>query len=142
MTATEVPWSDVSTKMVRSWYRGVAERDWDYLRSIVDPEIIFVVADGFPSGGAYRGRQAVFDEFFSSSFAAWDWMRPEIETMLPADEGAVVVIGNYVGVTADTKTPFTVPFAHIWWVGSAGLRALRQYSDTAIMRDRIAGISE
>jgi len=40
---------------VRAWYGAITRRDWDTLRALVDPQMEFVVADGFPAGGRYLG---------------------------------------------------------------------------------------
>ena len=124
---------------VQAWYDAISARDWDTLRALVDPEIEFVVAVGFPAGGRYVGPSAIFDDFFPASFASWSAMRPEIDEIFAATEEVVVVRGRYVGRTRVTDTPFDVPFAHLWRARGGKLVWLQQYMDTAVLRDAVDG---
>jgi ketosteroid isomerase-like protein len=125
---------------VQAWYDAISERDWETLRAIVDPDIEFIVADGFPAGGRYIGPAAVFDDFFPASFTAWTVLKPAVDEIFAVDDAKVVVRGRYVGQTKETGTPFDVPFAHLWRTRDGKLTWLQQYIDTALIRDAIAGI--
>ncbi len=128
-----------STELVSQWYVAISGRDWDTLRAITDPDIDFRVADGFPAGGHYVGRSAVFDDFFPRCFREWSQFVTAVDEVIEADS-AVTVRGRYVGRTQRTNTPFEVPFAHIWRVSDDHqLRWLQQYADTSAIRDAIAG---
>jgi uncharacterized protein len=126
-------------KPVQTWYDAISARDWGTLRDLVDPEMEFVVADGFPAGGRYVGPAAIFDDFFPASFASWSSIKPEVDEIFAATDEAVVVRGRYVGRTSATDTPFDVPFAHLWRARDGKLVFLQQYIDTAVIRDAIAG---
>lgn len=126
-----------ATGLVDQWYVGVETRDWDLLRSIVHPEIEFIVADGFPAGGRYVGRGAVFDDFFPASFASWESFRPVVDEIFAADDSRATVRGRYVGRAAATGKDFDVPFAHLWRSRSGQLTWLQQYIDTALIRDAL-----
>jgi len=129
------------TDLVAKWYVAISSRDWDTLRAITDPAIDFTVADGFPAGGKYQGKDAVFDDFFPRSFQEWSQFTTEVDEIIEAQEHNVVTVrGRYVGRTLRTNTSFDVPFAHIWRVGEGHqLIWLQQYADTAVMRDAILG---
>ena len=124
---------------VQAWYAAVSARDWDALRALVDSDMEFVVADGFPAGGRYVGPSAIFDDFFPASFAAWSTITPTVDEIFAATGETVVVRGRYVGRTKVTDTPFDVPFAHLWRARDGKLVWLQQYIDTAVLRDAIAG---
>ena len=125
---------------VLSWYELMAERDWVGLRALVDPEIDFRVAEGFANGGRYAGAAAVFDEYFPGATTAWERMTPVVDQVIAAGEWTIV-LGRYVGVTRETKTDFDVEYAHVWRTDGKRLLELRQYADTAVFRDRVAGIT-
>lgn len=124
---------------VNAWYEAITAKDWDTLRDLVDPQMEFVVADGFPAGGRYVGPSAIFDDFFPTSFASWSSIRPEIDEIFAATGETVVVRGRYVGRTKATDNPFDVPFAHLWRARGGKLVWLQQYIDTAVLRDAIGG---
>lgn len=124
---------------VRAWYEAIAALDWGTLRGLVDPQMEFVAAAGFPAGGRYIGPEAIFDEFFPASFASWDTLTPEVDEYFAVDGEQVVVRGRYVGRTRVTATAFDVPFAHLWRVHDGNLTWLQQYIDTAVLRDAIKG---
>jgi uncharacterized protein len=126
---------------VKGWYDAISARDWTTLRQLVDPEMEFVVADGFPAGGRYVGPTAIFDTFFPASFDSWRAIAPEIDEIFAVSAGKVVVRGRYVGRTKVTDTPFDVPFAHLWKARDGKLVWLQQYIDTAVLRDAIEGRS-
>ena len=121
------------------WYRFIAERDMESLRALCDPDIEFIIADGFPAGGRWVGRDTVFDEFFPESFRAWKWLVPEVDEIFASEGDAVTVRGRYVGVTRETGTDFNVPYAHLWRVKGDRLCWLQQYVDTALLNQGIAG---
>ncbi|WIX98292.1 nuclear transport factor 2 family protein [Amycolatopsis mongoliensis] len=131
--------SNAALTAVKAWYSAISERDWTTLRSLVDPEMEFVVADGFPAGGRYVGPEQIFDTFFPASFASWSAILPEVDEIFAVAGENVVVRGRYVGRTKVTDTPFDVPFAHLWRARDGKLVGLRQYIDTAVLRDAIEG---
>jgi ketosteroid isomerase-like protein len=98
------------------------------------------VADGFPAGGRYAGRAAVFDNFFPASFTAWNTIAAQVDEVFAVEGNRVVVCGRYVGQTPDTETDFDVPFTHLWRVENERLAMMRRYIDTALIRDAIAGV--
>ncbi|ODU05465.1 MAG: hypothetical protein ABS81_07540 [Pseudonocardia sp. SCN 72-86] len=124
---------------VLAWYDAISARDWDTLRALVHPQMEFVVATGFPAGGRYVGPEAIFDDFFVRSFAAWNAITPAVDEIFAATGDVVVVRGRYVGRTKETDTPFDVPFAHLWRARDGRLTWLQQYIDTAVIQDAIAG---
>ena len=128
-----------AVETVEKWYRFIAERDFDSLRELCDPDIEFIVADGFPSGGRWVGRDTVFDDFFPQSFNSWKRLVPEVDEIFAADGDAVAVRGRYVGSTRETGTPFDVPYVHLWRVRDERLIWLQQYVDTAVIQAAIAG---
>ena len=121
-----------------AWYDAMPERDWPRLEALIAEDIDFRVAAGFPAGGRYIGRRAVFDDYFPRASRAWRTLVPVIDQAIPAGEHTVV-LGRYVGVTAVTATPFDIEFAHIWKTDGYQITELRQYVDTAVFRDILSG---
>ena len=105
--------------------------------AILDENIDWKLADGFPTGGRYRGRKAVFEEWWprhASQFSEW---QATPERLLDAGE-AVIALGHYRGVTKATGRSFEVPFAHVWWLRDGLIVALGQYTDTLLLHRALA----
>jgi ketosteroid isomerase-like protein len=135
----DAPVHDDALILVKAWYEAISVGDWATLRGLVDPEMEFVVADGFPAGGRYVGPSAIFDAFFPSSASAWNTLAIDIDEIFAVTEDRVVVRGRYIGRTKVTDTAFDVPFAHLWRARGGKLFRSQQYTDTAVLRDALDG---
>jgi uncharacterized protein len=124
--------------LVDRWYAAVAARDWSTLRELVHPRIEFIVAEGFPAGGRYCGRDAVFEEFFPASFRSWSAFAPVVDEVFSCDDAHATIRGRYVGTAAATGRAFDVPFAHLWRGRDGQLTWLQQYIDTALLDRALA----
>ena len=69
------------------------------------------MAEGFPSDGHYRGRQAVFEQWWPRHSALFPEWRASPDHFLDAGS-AVVVLGTYAGRAVGSERSFSVPFAH------------------------------
>ena len=82
----------------------------------------------------------MFDNYFPEAGKTWESLTPVIDKVLPGGE-YTTILGRYVGVTAETKTPFDVEFAHVWRTDGSRITELRQYIDTAVFRERLNGVA-
>lgn len=129
-----------ASALLSAWYAGVSVGDSDALRRLIGEGFELDIAEGFPHAGRYRGASAVFDGYFAGVREVWRSMTPVVEEILLAGDRAIV-LGRYIGVTRATATDFDVEFAHVWRHDGVLLLSLKQYADTAVLRDRIAGVS-
>ena len=98
------------------WSEG---RFWD--TSYYDPEIEFVISDGFPNTGTYRGLEGL-DAGFRGWLESWRDMRFDLEGLHPAGERILATfhltgVGRVSGIEAELHG------GHIWTF--RGGRALR-----------------
>ena len=127
-----------AAETVQKWYRLSAEGDVAGLKELAHPDIEFIVADGYPSGGRWVGRDVVFGEFFPKSSVHWKTWAAKVEEVFAAENGCVTVRGRYVGSTKDPEIELDVPFAHLWRVEGDQLVWMQSFTDTAILQGAIA----
>ena len=119
---------DNALDTLRAWY---ATRRPDLLAEDVHWEVL----ERFPSGGVYRGRDAVFGAFFpaiAESFATYD---VKVEAIWPTDRDEVIAIGDYVARRALDGPEIRARFAHFWTIRSGRITRFRHVVDTAAFGD-------
>lgn len=120
-----------NVEIIRRWYESAD-------RELLDPNIEWLIAEGFPSGGRYVGRKAVFEEFFPrllSNFSEWG---AKLDEILDAGD-FVVALGHYRGRAKTTGAAIASPFAHVWKLDGGKIVQVRQYADTALIARALAG---
>lgn len=86
--------------------------------------------DGFPNGGIYVGKKAVFEQYFPKLFSNFTEFHVHTEEFL--DAGCkVIVFGKYTGIGEISGKNFESPFAHIYTINDEKIIKFRQYVDTA-----------
>jgi len=117
--------------LIRQWYSTLD-------RSLMAPDVVWNITEGFPHGGIYQGHDAVFGEFFSrlqADFSRWGLTIDDV-----IDAGDIVVgLGTYQAQGRDTGIDVNVPFAHIWKIQNGKIIALRQYADTLLLHRALSG---
>lgn len=119
--------------IIRRWYETLDP-------TILDEDVDWKLAEGFPSGGHYRGRRAVLEDWWPRHAALFDAWKAIPGRLLDAGE-AVVVLGRYTGTARATGQDFQVPFAHVWWMRDGQIVALGQYVDTLLLQRVLAPAS-
>lgn len=117
-------------EIVECWY---ATLDPD----LIDPDTVWEIAAGSHAAGTWRGRRAVFEEYFpklSAPFAEWG---AEIES-IHADGEIVFGLGHYRARAHGAAEAATIPFCHVWWVSGGRITRARQYADTVLLREAAA----
>ena len=77
-------------------YRAVAAGDVPTLMSLLDDEVEWTEAAGFPYAGTYRGPQAVLGGVFARLGSEWDGYKAE-PSQFVAEGDEVVSLGTYSG---------------------------------------------
>ena len=96
-------------------------------------EDIVWLAPGYPvPQDAYRGRDAVVNDFFPALNAHFSEWSAEPEEMIEAADGEhVTVRGSYIGKTLDGEL-LNVPFLHLWKVSDGKIVQALAVANTAI----------
>lgn len=118
---------------LRQWYETL-EAD------ILGPDIQWHNADGSPYGGTFVGPKALKEGYFAPLRRDFDDWRATIEEIIGSSAiGYVIVLGQFHGQARTTGITVTAPFANFWRVRSGIFVSVRQYTDTRILADALAG---
>ena len=114
---------------IREWYATINPE-------ILDENVDWKLADGFPADGHYHGRKAVFEDWWPKLAAQFDDWKATPEQFLDADD-AVISLGFYSGRAKATGRTFKVPFAHVWWMRNGKIVKFGHYTNTLLLRRAI-----
>lgn len=126
--------------VIRKIYRDFAAGNAAAILETFADDVEFRLAESHPyrgSGGAWVGKQAIVDNFFTVAAPEWDGWSISVEQMLEAND-AVVVEGRYVGKYKPTGNRMDVQVCHVWRFRGREVASFHQYVDTAALR-RVMG---
>src|SRR5262245_31406541 len=121
---------------VRKIYRDFAAGNAAAILDVFAEDVEFRLAEHHPyrgSKGAWRGKQAIANEFFAVAGPEWDGWTIGIEQTVEAGE-AVVVEGRYTGLYKPTGRRMDVQVCHVWRFRGDHVASFHQYVDTAALR--------
>ena len=116
-------------EIIKKWYETLDPE-------IVDPDVDWKLADGFPADGHYRGRKAVFEEWLPKLLAQFDNWKATPEQLLDAGD-AIVGLGYYSGRSKATSREFKVPFAHVWFMQNGRIVKVNHNANTLMLHRAI-----
>lgn len=122
-------------ELVKKFYSLFGKHDKQFL-DLCHDDIEWTVMKNMPNGGTYRGKKAVFDEYFPKLFANFEEFHVEIDEFTGVDD-RVVVLGTYKLVSR-SKKKFDSPFVHIYTIKNNKITKFRQYTDTVEIRNAIS----
>ena|SRR5258706_439080 len=127
-----------AVELVKHYYNSLAPGRRHDLASILDPEFILELQEGFPGAQPrYRGMKAYFEDFLELIYGSI------VFEFLPEDflecGAQVVTTGRMKGQAIPSAVAFDIPFVHIWTSNGRNLSHARFFSDTALLRDAIDG---
>jgi len=133
--------SDVTTisnvATIKGAYDAFAKGDVPAVLGIMDTNISWTEAEGFPYAGTYRGPDAVLQGVFIPLGAEWDGF-----TVVPDDfiDGGdkVVATGTYSGKYKATGKSFKAAFAHVWTLKNGKAVVFHQHTDTAKVNEAMS----
>ena len=125
-----------NTDVIRGVYRDFAEGNAAPILDAFAADIEFRLAESHPyrgSGGAWKGKQAVAQNFFAVAGPEWDGWSIGVAQMIEAAD-AVVVEGRYTGTYKPTGNAMDVQVCHVWRFHGGKIASFHQYVDTARLR--------
>lgn len=128
MTASDDPESNV--RLVRKAYTTFGSGEFDAFFALFEDDFEWIVSDGFPYGGRYRGRDEVMDGVFTRIRADWDTFTHDIDRLIDGGD-TVVAVGRYEGTHGTTGVQVTAPFVHVFDIEVGKIRRFQQFTDTA-----------
>jgi ketosteroid isomerase-like protein len=120
-------------EIIRALYRALSEGDATSVLPLLDPDIEWTEAEGFPLAGTFHGPQEVIARVLVKLAEEWQNFKTTPDEYV--DGGTdIVALGHYSGTNKATGRSFRAPFAHAWKVRDG--RAVRyvQYTDTWVVR--------
>lgn len=132
--ATSTPASAPASnaQLVRSLYESFGRGDVKAILAALDPEVVWIAAEGNPYGGPepFRGPQAVASGVFQRIGTEWNNFGVQPQEVIDGGE-MVVVLGRYTGTFKSTGRPLDAQFAHVWTIRNGKVVKMQQYIDTA-----------
>ena len=121
---------------VRKIYRDFAAGDAAAILDVFADDVEFRLAEHHPyrgSAGAWRGKQAIAQEFFAVAGPEWQSWTIGVEQTVEAPD-AVIVEGRYTGLYKPTGRRMDVQVCHVWRFRGNRVASFHQYVDTAALR--------
>ncbi|HLY74550.1 MAG TPA: nuclear transport factor 2 family protein [Planctomycetota bacterium] len=123
---------------VRSFYNSLEPGRRQVLMELLDPNVRVEVQEGYPgTRRSYVGLKAYLEDFLYAIYGSFE------VSLIPEEfleSGAhVVTVGRQKARAVLTGSSVDVPFVHIWTVQQGRLVRARMFTDTAILRDALAG---
>ena len=125
-----------SLQIIKSLYEALTNGDVTTVRPLLDPQIEWTEAEGFPLGGTYRGVEAVLEEVLMKLATDWEGFQTTPDEFVDGGE-TIVVLGHYSGTYKATGKSFQAPFAHVWKVRDEKAIRYVQYTDTWLVRQAL-----
>jgi len=120
---------------VRKIYRDFAAGDAAAILDVFADDVEFRLAEHHPyrgSAGAWRGKQAIAQEFFAVAGPEWQSWTIGVEQTVEAPD-AVIVEGRYTGLYKPTGRRMDIQVCHVWRFRGNRVASFHQYVDTAAL---------
>jgi hypothetical protein len=118
--------------IIQGAYEAFAKGDVPTVLGILDTNVAWTEAEGFPYAGTYIGPNAVLEGVFMRLGTEWYGF-----AAVPAefiDGGDIVVaLGKYSGTYKATGKSFQADFAHVWKFRDGKVVQFTQYTDTLLV---------
>jgi len=122
-----------NSDVVLGMYAAFAAGDVPGVLGVLDPDVRWTEAEGFPYSGTYVGPDAVLANVFAKLGSEWDGYSA-VPRSFVAEGDTVVALGDYGGTYTATGKSFSAPFAHVWTLRNGKVVRFQQYTDTAVVQ--------
>jgi ketosteroid isomerase-like protein len=119
--------------VIRGLYSAFERGDVASVLAALAPQIVWIEAEGFPSGGTYTTPDAVLHKVFMRLGAEWEAFGAVPHEFVCQGQ-TVVAVGDYSGTCKATGKAFKAPFAHVWKLRGAAVVGFQQFTDTAVVQ--------
>jgi uncharacterized protein len=118
--------------IIQGTYAAFAKGDVPGVLGVMDADISWTEAEGFPYGGTYHGPNAVLEGVFMRLGTEWDGFAAVPAEFIDGGD-TVVVLGKYSGTYKATGKSFQADFAHVWKFRDGKVVRFAQYTDTLLV---------
>lgn len=126
-----------NAELIRQAYDAFARGDIEAVLAVLDKDVEWTEAAGFPYAGTYHGPEAVLTEVFARLGTEWDTFEA-VPDRVVHQNGVVVATGTYSGTFKTTGHSFTARFAHVWELRDGMVGRFEQIADTAKVAEALA----
>ena len=128
--------STTNLDIIRGAYEAFARGDVPGVLGIMEPEIAWTEAEGFPYAGTYHGPDEILNQVFMKLGTEWDGYSAVPEEFVDGGD-TIVALGVYSGTYKATGKHMRAPFAHLWKLKDGKAVLFRQYTDTALVQQAL-----
>ncbi|MBL8208009.1 MAG: nuclear transport factor 2 family protein [Blastocatellia bacterium] len=122
--------------IIQGAYEAFAKGDVPSVLGIMDGNIVWKEADGFPLAGTYNGPQGVLEGVFMRLGPLWEGFAVTPHELIDGGD-TIVALGQYSGKALATGKSLLVDFAHIWKFQDGKVIGFVQYVDTLIAQQSL-----
>ena len=123
-------------EIIAGAYASFAKGDVPSVVALMDPEIEWTQAEGWPLNGTMVGPQAIVDGVFMRLGEIGENFSVDV-TQLVAEGDTVVGLGTYSWDRKGSSEPAEVKIAHVWTLADGKVTRFQQHVDTAKARSLI-----
>ena len=121
---------DERISLVRAFADAITDRDVDWALELCHPEVEFFSLMAQLEASPYRGYAGI-RKYFNDVDATWDEWRVEVEQLLSAPDGRVVIVMSTHMRGKSSGLPFTQRLANLWEFRDDKLWRATLYRDPA-----------
>lgn len=122
--------------IIQGAYEAFAKGDVPGVLGILDANIAWKEADGFPLAGTYHGPQGVLEGVFMQLGTLWEGFAAVPHEIIDGGD-TIVALGKYSGKALATGKSFQADFAHVWKFQNGKVTRFLQYVDTLIVQQSL-----
>ncbi|MBK6795730.1 MAG: nuclear transport factor 2 family protein [Acidobacteria bacterium] len=130
--------SNQNLAAIQGAYAAFAKGDVPGVLGVLDPNIAWTEAEGFPYGGTYNGPNAVLEGVFMKLGTEWEGFSAVPAEFIDGGD-TIVALGKYSGKYRATGKSFEADFAHIWKFRDGKVFRFIQYVDTLLVNRALQG---
>lgn len=117
--------------IIQGAYEAFAKGDVPSVLGIMDANIVWKEADGFPLAGTYNGPQGVLEGVFLRLGPLWEGFTVTPQEFIDGGD-TIVTLGYYSGTAVATGKSMKADFAHVWKLQDGKVIGFVQYVDTLL----------
>lgn len=119
--------------IIQGAYDAFAKGDVPGVLGVMDVNIAWTEAEGFPLGGTYHGPQAVLEGVFMRLGTEYEGFAAVPAELIDGGD-TIVGLGTYSGTYKATGKSFQADFAHVWKLQDGKVIRFVQYTDTLLVQ--------
>lgn len=127
--------------LIRGAYAAFGRGDIPAVLGVMDENIVWHEAEGFPYGGTYHGPDAVLNNVFMKLGTEWEGFQAVPDEYIDGGD-TIVALGHYSGTYKKTGKGMRAPLAHVWRIRDGQAYEFRQYTDTALVQRALQGTEQ